>query len=131
MKSRANTQLIELLIVIIFFMFTAVILVELFGAAKGKSLEAGAISSAALETQNIAETLYAATEPETELAALGFAQADGDWTLNREDYFLRVTEKQEETEAGMLRTFEVTAIRGEDTLISIPSVRYWPKEGTP
>ena len=131
MKSRANSLLIELLIVIVFFMFTAVILVELFGAAKGKSLEARAISNAALDSQNIAEMLYTATEPETELFAQGFTRAEDGWTLMKDDYSLWVTEKYEETEAGELRTYEVTAIREEQPLISIPSVRYWPKEGTP
>ena len=48
-SNRANSLLLELLLVILFFMLASVTLVEMFGAARGKSNEARAIGSALLE----------------------------------------------------------------------------------
>ncbi len=130
-SNRANSLLLELLLVILFFMLASVTLVEMFGAARGKSNEARAINSAVLESQNLAETLYDSDDPETALLAYGFA-GDGDrWTMDREEYELQVTRETEETGGGVLRRLTVTAVRDGKELCSIPSARYLPKEGTP
>ena len=56
-RSRANTLLIELLLVIFFFMCSAGILVQVFANAKLKSKEAHVINASMLEAEKIAEEL--------------------------------------------------------------------------
>ena len=129
--SRANALLVELLLVIFFFMLSAAILVQVFADAKLKSRTAHASNASMLEAQNIAEDLYGAEDPDAVLAGYGFT-AEGDaWTLQRGGYLLRVTLKNEETDAGTLRTYEVSGIEGENTLLTLPSTRYIPKEVSP
>ena len=55
--SRANALLVELLLVIFFFMVSAAILAQVFADAKLKSRTAHATNAAMLEAQNIAEDL--------------------------------------------------------------------------
>ena len=129
--SRANTLLLELLVVILFFMFAATTLVEIFGLSRQRSRKAGEIAAAVLEAQNVAEALYDAGDPEACLRELGFTGAEGAWTLENAEYTLRVTEENEETEAGLLRTMRVDAEVEGDEVLSLPSVRYLEKEAAP
>ena len=126
--SRANALLIELLIVILFFMFAATTLVELFGAARERSRRAEILSAAALASQNAAEALYDAEETEPWLKEMGFAQEENGWIREEDGYALRVTEEKNETEAGVLRTVIVTAEYDGETILALPSVRYLEKE---
>ena len=127
--SRANALLIELLIVILFFMFAATTLVELFGAARERSRRAEILSAAALASQNAAEALYDAEETEPWLKEMGFAQEENGWIREEDGYALRVTEEKNETEAGVLRTVIVAAEYDGETILALPSVRYLEKEG--
>ena len=129
--SRANALLIELLIVILFFMFAATTLVELFGAARERSRRAEILSAAALASQNAAEALYDAEETEPWLKEMGFAQEENGWIREEDGYALRVTEEKNETEAGVLRTVIVAAEYDGETILALPSVRYLEKEGAP
>ena len=126
--SRANALLIELLIVILFFMFAATTLVELFGAARERSRRAEILSAAALASQNAAEALYDAEETELWLKEMGFAQEENGWIREEDGYALRVTEEKNETEAGVLRTVIVAAEYDGETILALPSVRYLEKE---
>lgn len=128
---RANALLVELLLVIFFFMIAAAILVQVYGDAKLKSRTAQATNSAMLEGQNIAEDLYGSDDPDAVLKEYGFTEQDGVWVLEKKGYVLQVTPKTEETESGVLRTYEVAGIEGEKTLITLPSTRYIPKEVSP
>ena len=129
--SRSNALLMELLIVILFFMFAATTLVELFGMARQRSQQAEIANAAALEAQNAAEMLYDAEDADACLEKMGFVHGENGWTLEKDGYTLRVTEENEETEAGVLRTMLVAAEYKGDTLMSLPSTRYLEKEGTP
>ena len=129
--SRANALLMELLIVILFFMFAATTLVQIFGLARQRSQKASDVASAVLEAQNVAEALYDAEDPALCLSELGFAEAEGGWLLENEDYTLRVTEENEETEAGLLRTLRVDAQVGDEGIVSLPATRYLEKEVAP
>lgn len=126
--SRANALLIELLIVILFFMFAATTLVELFGAARERSRRAEILSAAALASQNAAEALYDAEETEPWLKEMGFEQEENGWIREEDGYALRVTEEKNETEAGVLRTVIVAAEYDGKTILALPSVRYLEKE---
>ena len=128
---RANALLVELLLVILFFMLSATTIVELFAGAKHKTVQARATSEAIMEAQNIADDLYGADDPDTVLKELGFSEGDGVWTLEETEYTLTVLQKEEETEAGILRTFKVSATGDGKDLFSLPSTRYLPKEVSP
>ena len=74
-SSRANALLMELLLVIFFFMIGAAILVQLFADARHKSIQARAASESLAEGQNCAEAIYALDgddDPEQWLADYGF-----------------------------------------------------------
>jgi hypothetical protein len=128
---RANALLVELLLVIFFFMISAAILAQVFADAKLKSRTAAATNSAMLEGQNIAEDLYGADDPEAVLKEYGFTSEGDVWILEQKGYTLKVTPKIEETDSGTLRTYEVAGIEGEKTLITLPSTRFIPKEVSP
>ena len=129
--SRANALLVELLLVIFFFMISAAILVQVYADAKLKSKTAHATNSSMLEAQNIAEDLYVSNDPDAVLADYGFtAQGDG-WILEKEGYLLKVTRREEETASGVLRTYDISGVEGEKTLLTLPSTRYIPKEVSP
>ena len=128
---RANALLVELLLVIFFFMISAAILAQVFADAKLKSRTAAATNSAMLEGQNIAEELYGTDDPEAVLTAYGFT-GDGDvWSLEKKGYVLKVTPKIRETDSGILRNYEVAGFEGEKLLITLSSTRFIPKEVSP
>ena len=130
-RSRSNTLLIELLLVIFFFMCSAGILVQIFASAKLKSKTAHTINASMLEAENIAEDLYASDDPDAVLASYGFTAQDGCWELQKDGYLLKVVSQSEETESGTLRSYEITGVQGEQTLITLPSTRYIPREVSP
>lgn len=130
-RSRSNTLLIELLLVIFFFMCSAGILVQIFASAKLKSKAAHTINASMLEAENIAEDLYAADDPDAVLASYGFTGGDGSWELQQDGYLLKVALKNEETESGTIRTYEISGVQGEQALITLPSTRYIPREVSP
>ena len=129
--SRANTLLMELLLVIFLFMLSAAILVQVFADARLKSRTAHAANFSMLDAQNIAEDLYSAEDPDAVLAEYGFADAEEGWILEKDGYRLKVTLSEEETASGKLRTYEVSGMEGETTLLTLPSVRFIPKEVSP
>ena len=103
---RAKALLVELMIVIFFFMIASMTLVELFASSKLKSMEAKALNDSMLETQNIADELYGSENAEKTLTALGFQNENNVWTLEYDGYTIRVTHREEETESGILDTYD-------------------------
>ncbi len=128
---RANALLVELLLVILFFMLGATTLVELFANAKHKTLQARATNVSIMEAQNIADDLYGAEDPEAVLQELGFTKNGDSWILEEKEYTLTVTQQEEAAEAGTLRTFTISAAGDGKDLYSLPSTRYLPKEVSP
>ena len=129
--SRTNALLVELLLVIFFFMISATIVVQVFADARLKSRTARAINASMLEAQNIAEDLYASDHPDAVLADYGFVHQGESWILEKSGYRMTVTCLEEETESGILRTYDVSGTEGENTLLTISSARYFPKEAEP
>ena len=133
-RSRANALLIELVLVIFFFMLGSTVLVRLFADARHRTIQARATNVSMAAAQNVAEELYGAEDPEGWLAANGFATAENaekTWTLADEEYTLYVTETSEETKGGTLRTFTVSSFGDGKQLFTLPSTRYLPKEVSP
>ena len=128
---RANALLVELLLVIFFFMIGATTLTELFASAKHKSLQARATNVSMMEAENIADDLYGSENPEETLQALGFTAEGEAWSLTQDGYTLTVTRQDEELESGTLRTFTISSFGDGADLFSLPSTRYIPKEVSP
>ncbi len=128
---RANALLVELLLVILFFMLGATTLTELFAGAKHKSLQARATNNSMMEAENIADDLYGAEDPEATLQALGFTREGEAWKLTQDGYTLTVSRQDEEMEAGTLRTYTISSFGDGQDLFSLPSTRYIPKEVSP
>ena len=133
--SRANALLVELLLVIFFFMIGSTILIRLFADARHKSLQARAATLSITEAQNIAELLYSQDDPQTWLARNGFTQ-DSETEWSRRDskytfYVKDVTDQSLKTEAGVVRTFTISAVGDGQNLFTLPSSRYMPAPAEP
>ena len=130
-NGRVNSLLVELLIVVLFFMLAATTLMEIFGAAKQNSTRAGVNSAALLQAQNMAERLYAADDMEAELTALGFVRGRGGWRLPCGEYDMIATYHNEPASAGVLREAELSAVYQGEVLFSLPATRYFSGEVSP
>ena len=129
--SSANVLLLELLIVIFFFMLCFSTIVETFGLAKQKSNHALAVNQVMMEAENLAARFYASGDPAEMLAENGFVSEEGRWVRKEEQYVLYADLGVQHTEAGLLRSVLLTAVRGEDTLFEMPLTQYVPGEVSP
>ena len=131
--NRTNILLVELLIVILFFMLAATTIVELYAAARQKSIHARAVNSAMLAAENLSERLYDDPDEEAELTASGFVfdAESGEWVLEKENYVLTAQVQETAKEAGILRTILLKAEREGQVLLELPSSRYLPGEVSP
>ena len=73
--SRSNALLVELLIVVMFFMLSSTVLLELYATSRNQSARAGALTQALNEAQNVADRLYTAQDADAALAEMGFEKA--------------------------------------------------------
>ena len=130
--SSANILLIELVLVILFFMLCVATIVEMFGLARMKSAYAKAGSQAMLIVENLEERLAGAGDAGAELERDGFVLEDGTWVLQGDRYTLSAAESEEKTEAGTLRTVEFSAVQktGQQIFV-LPVVNYLPGEVSP
>ena len=127
--NRSNALLVELLIVVIFFMLASTVLLQVFTASSNQGRKAGAINDALVAAQNTADRLYTAAEEEDgairALQEMGFeAGAASDWVLKKEDYSLLVYLETEDRPAGRMQKAEVWAFQGTEKLFSLPVARY-------
>ena len=130
--STANILLVELVIVILFFMLCVSTLVEVFGTARIKSLAARAENAAMLKIENVESMLQAAADFEAGLQENGFEKAGEGWDLTESDYILHLAVEEEPAEAGILRKLNFTAEQANGTpLFELPTVKYIPGEVNP
>ena len=129
----ANVLLIELVLVILFFMLCSATIVEMFGLARAKSAYARAGSEAMLIVENLEESLAASGDAAAELEAYGFtAEGEDRWVLAKENYRISAAKSEEKTEAGVLRTVTFSAVqKNGGTLFDLPVVNYIPGEVIP
>ena len=109
--NRQNTLLMEILIVVLFFALCSTVILNVFVGAHNQSERAGAQADALIAAQSLADRLYAADERKDALRQSGFAE--------------------NACPAGTMETAQVTALRQEKTLFSLPSARYVPEEVAP
>ena len=72
-KNKSNSLLVELLIVIMFFMLSGTVLIQVFAKAHELRERSARKMDALLFAQNTADTLYASEDPEQTLAQIGRA----------------------------------------------------------
>ena len=130
-NGRVNALLVELLIVVLFFMLAATTLMEIFGAAKANSTRAGAGSAALLQAQNMVECLYAADDAEAALEELGFVRTGDVWRIAEDEYELVASYNIEQTAGGALRCVVLSAAHNGEELFSLPATRYVSGEVQP
>ena len=108
-KKQGNAMLTEILLVIFFFLLSCSLLLQIFFAAGRMSREAETLSDATLQAQNLADSLYAAADPEGFLEAEGFASEDGEtWTLAQAGFEMSVALRREAVAGGIFRHQSVT-----------------------
>ena len=59
-RNRSNVLLVEILIAVLFFMLSAVVLVQVFATSRNLTTRAGVETRALAEAQNVTEAMYAA-----------------------------------------------------------------------
>ena len=132
-KNHSHVLLVEIMIAVLFFMLSAVVLVQVFAGARNITVRSDAETRALSEAQNVADVICAAPDPEAQMEEMGFSAAHGVWTRDDGDYSLYVRGAFVPTEAGALWQGEVTAYykkRGEDSirkdeaLFTLPCVTY-------
>ena len=130
---HVNVLLLELLFVILIFMLAAPVIVELYGNARLKSMNARAANSAMLDAENLAEELHGQADAGALLAARGFVRDEAQdlWILDKDMYRMTARVTEENAGAGMLRTVTLSASKRDQPLIEIPAVCYFPGEVSP
>ena len=124
-NNRSNALLVELLIVILFFMLASTVLIRLFGAAREQSARAEQVAELLGRSQNVADRLIAAEEPEAALAEMGFSEEDGLWVQELASARLEVLVRREEGAAGTMFRQQVTARNREgEELLSLTADRF-------
>ena len=126
MKSgnRSNALLVELLIVVMFFMLSSTVLLQVFSTARGQSTLSGKLTQALNAAQSLADRLYAAPDAESMLEEMGGSQEEGLWRLPGDGYDLTVSISREQQPFGELQRCRVQAVSNGETLVDLPAARY-------
>lgn len=116
--SHSNALLVELLIVVLFFMLASTVLLQLFTAARTQSRKAEDLSEATHLARNIAETLYS-------------GQGDGSFVSSGERFSLpdssltaSVESSSEQTEAGTLTRYTISIFSEDELVFMLPTAQY-------
>ena len=123
-RNRSNALLVELLIVVMFFMLSSTVLLQVFSTARSQSALSGKMIQALNAAQSMADRLYAAKDAESVLAEMGCTQEEGLWRLPGEDYDVTVLMDTEQRPFGELLRYQVQAVCEGETLVDLPVARY-------
>ncbi|MBR6186827.1 MAG: hypothetical protein IKQ41_11270 [Clostridia bacterium] len=126
MKSgnRSNALLVELLIVVMFFMLSSTVLLQVFSTARSQSRRAELMTQALSSTQNLADRLYMAADLKAELEALGFEKNEDGWIKESPEYTVTVTGIENEGTPGEILRFQVQATEDGSPLVTLPVARF-------
>ena len=113
--SRSNALLVELLIVVMFFMLSSTVLLELYATSRNQSVRAGVLTEALNESQNVADRLYTASDAEAALRDMGFEQREADWYRAGDKFDMIVKDSSGALGPGYMRRYTVTPMENEDT----------------
>ena len=125
-----NSLLVEIMIAVLFFALCSTVILEMFVMARDYSHIAGVDTDAMIEMQTLAERLYVEDDAEALLKEAGY-ELEGDvWVgyhlceQEKHMFRLQVHLAEKETAAGNLRKMVIQAIRGDEIIAEIPSIRY-------
>ena len=126
MKSgnRSNSLLVELLIVVMFFMLSSTVLLQIFSTARSQSAKSGKMTQALNAAQSMADQLYAAADPESVLKEMGCSQEEDLWRLPGGSFDLTISISREQQPFGELQRYRVQAVSNGETLVDLPAARY-------
>ena len=126
MKSanRSNALLVELLIVVLFFMLSSTVLLQVFSTARNQSTLSEKLISASNAAQSAADRLYAAKDAEMLLSEMGWTLEEDLWRLPGDAFDLTVSISREQQPFGELLRYQVRAVSGGQTLVELPGARY-------
>ncbi len=127
-NANRNSLLTEITIVILFFALASVMLLKLFTGVFELSSHAARQTDAVIFVQDLGEKLKAASDMEKTLAANGFRKADGEWTLESEDFSVICDLTITQGASGTLLTANLLAKTDETVLSEYSASRYFPKE---
>lgn len=119
-----NALLIELVIVLFFFILSFSVLAQVYAHAYITENQAALQSEALFEAQNVSARLRAGTNPESVLADAGFEKTESYWQKDFEDYRMRVQCEAQEREAGVYYRMTVLAGTEEQEFFALPSSVY-------
>ena len=133
-RNRSNVLLVEILIVVLFFMLSATVLVQVFSTARSLTLRAGAENRALAEAQNVAETLMAADDVDAVMTQMEFRLYHDAWSRDYGEYTLYVETEEVAADVGTLWKGTVRAFyhnhnlnqarREDEELFALPCARY-------
>ena len=117
--SHSDALLVELLIVVLFFMLASTVLLQLFTAARTQSQRAEDLSEATLLAQNLAETCQ-------RYGSLGTfpVSSDGRISFPGSALTASVENTSQQTEAGTLTYYTINIYSGDDLIYTLPSASY-------
>lgn len=126
--TRSNALLMELLIVVFFFLVAAGVILNLFLAVSDQAQGARRLSLAAQIAQTAAQKI-AANEDATE-ALDGYSVAsDGKYRKTDQGLDIVIQTINENMESGVMRGADIEVYYKDTCLYAIPVRRYWPGEG--
>ncbi len=125
---RLNSLLMEILIAVLFFALCAGVIVNVLATSSYQSTKAGHMMDMLDLAQNVSDRLYASEDMAKELAAMGFAEADGKHVRTEEAGTLAVTLRQEKQESGVIHVADLTVQCVDGGQFELSSTHYIPEE---
>ena len=125
--SHSNALLVELLIVVLFFMISATVLMQIFSAARMQGEKSGELTRAGADAQNLAEVLSSSEDPEKVLMEIGFIPDNGintQYKLEEDGLVTLVQCFEEAMGSGILKRQQIEIYKDDSLLIELPAVRY-------
>lgn len=83
--NRSNALLVELIIVVMFFMLAATVLMQVFAKARTMSDRARIVAAAVADAQSCADILSVTDDAEGALQGMGYVKDGADWVLQGPD----------------------------------------------
>ena len=117
--SHSNALLVELLIVVLFFMLASTVLLQLFTAARTQSLRAEELSEATHLAQNLTESCQAGGSLDSFPVS-----SDGRISFPGSSLTASVESTSQQSESGTLTYYTVNIFSGDDLIYTLPSAHY-------
>lgn len=122
-SSGLNALLIELVIVLFFFILSFSVLAQVYAGAFVTEKKAAAQSRALYAAQNISARLQTGQSPED----AGAVETEGGWQVAEEGFSLFISQGREVAGEGVMEHYVVSARQGETEMFSLPVDVYRPE----